>query len=257
MKDRRIHFEGISNARDLGGLISDDGRIVRSGLLIRSANLSHATASDTALLRERYDLHLTIDLRTPMAERKKPDVRIEGVDQRRIPIFEDAMIGVTHEDDRDYARRKTMMPKMTDLYRMMVRDPFCRKRFGQVLMLIMTMKKGSALWHCSEGKDRCGLTTVFLLTALGVTQDQILEDYMMTNEVALARGDMYYQLVMENVGDEQIAASVRDAFIVKEEYLMSALEEITRAYGSVMQYILQGLEIPKEVTDGFRGKMLK
>ena len=38
---------------------------------------------------------------------------------------------------------------------------------------------------------------------------------------------------------------------------MSALEEITRAYGSVMQYILQGLEIPKEVTDGFRGKMLK
>ena len=65
------------------------------------------------------------------------------------------------------------------------------------------------------------------------------------------------QVIMENVGDEQIAASVRDAFIVKEEYLMSALEEITRAYGSVMQYILQGLEIPKEVTDGFRGKMLK
>ena len=43
--------------------------------------------------------------------------------------------------------------------------------------------KGCVLWHCTEGKDRCGLLSAVLLLALGVERSTILEDYLLTNHV--------------------------------------------------------------------------
>ena len=48
---RAIAFEEIENARDLGSLAMQDGKVIRTGLLIRSGNLSKATDSDVALLK--------------------------------------------------------------------------------------------------------------------------------------------------------------------------------------------------------------
>ena len=256
--DRRIPFEGIANARDLGGLISGGGSRVRRGCLIRSANLSRATQADVAKLTEEYRLCIVADLRTSMAAGMKPDVKIEGVAHQALPVFEDAMIGVTHESDRDYAHRKKKMPDMRDLYRMMVTAPECRKNFGRILTMIMQhdFDRGSVLWHCSEGKDRCGLVSAFLLSALDVSRDQIVGDYMITNETALSRAEWYYHQVLQNGGTEEVARSVYDAFVVKEEYLLSAFEMIESQYGSIAGYIREGLGVDRDVIGTFRQVML-
>lgn len=255
--DRRISFEGITNARDLGGLTGAGGKTVRRGKLLRSANLSKATDSDVEKLREVYDLRLVLDLRTGMAAAQKPDVAIEGVHHEVVSIFDDAMIGVTHESDRDYERRKKLMPPMTFLYQMMVTEPSCRAKFHTVLTRIMLQEEGSVLWHCSEGKDRCGLVTLFLLSELQVDREQILEDYLLTNETAFARADYYYRKVLENGGDEAVAVSVRDAFVVKPEYLQSALDVITAEFGDVEHYLTQGLGLSRDLLGRFRERMLE
>lgn len=46
--------------------------------------------------------------------------------------------------------------------------------------------KGSVLWHCTEGKDRCGLLSAVLLLTLGVKRSTIMEDYLLTNRVNAA-----------------------------------------------------------------------
>ena len=146
---RRILFEGISNARDLGGIITETGETLRTGCVIRCANLSGATRNDVRILQERYHLQLILDLRTPMAARMKPDVTIPGAQYDPMPVFDDAMVGVTHERDRDYARRKTRMPDMKQLYALMVTRENCRERFGQVIRKIMRsdFEQGSVLCH--------------------------------------------------------------------------------------------------------------
>lgn len=53
-RDRRILFEGIANARDLGGIRAADGRRIRRGLLLRTGNLSAATEADRKQLQERW-----------------------------------------------------------------------------------------------------------------------------------------------------------------------------------------------------------
>ena len=42
---RELRFEGIPNCRDLGGIRTKDGRVVREGLLLRSAHLARATSA--------------------------------------------------------------------------------------------------------------------------------------------------------------------------------------------------------------------
>ena len=57
-KDRAVHFEGIENARELGGLVMQDGRTIRYGKLVRSGELSQASDADVALLKKRFALSL-------------------------------------------------------------------------------------------------------------------------------------------------------------------------------------------------------
>lgn len=255
---RKIEFEGINNARDLGTLRTKSGKEIRSRCLIRSANLSKATPEDVRKLKEDCRLSLVLDLRTPMARSGKPDVQMEGVTMMPVVIFTDGMIGVTHENDRDYARRKTMMPDMRDLYRMMVSAPECREGFGFALRTIMghDFDRGSVLWHCSEGKDRCGLTAAFLLTALDVEWDAIVEDYLLTNEVNEARAEMYYRLARENGASPEVAASVRAAFLASEEYLNASFDAIRKEYPGDCEYLVRGLGVPEEMIAGFRDRML-
>ena len=255
---RKIEFEGISNVRDLGTLRTKTGKEIRSRCLIRSANLSGAVPEDIRKLKEDCRLSMVLDLRTPMARKRKPDVEIDGVTMMPVVIFTDAMIGVTHDNDRDYERRKTMMPDMRDLYRMMVSAPVCRERFGFVLRTIMEhdFDQGSVLWHCSEGKDRCGLISAFLLTALEVDWDTIVEDYLMTNEVNSARAEDYYRKVLENGASREVAESVKKAFLASEEYLNAAFGYIRREYPGDGEYLVRGLGLTEELIEDFRNRML-
>ena len=139
----------------------------------------------------------------------------------------------------------------------MVLHPHCRASFGKVLGRIMEhdFTQGSVLWHCSEGKDRCGLITAFLLAALGVSDEQILEDYLITNETNLEKADWYYREVMKNGASEEVAESVRDAFVVKEEYLLRAARAIQREYPGG-DYLTAGLGLSGQTLEAFRRKML-
>jgi len=77
---RAIAFDGIENARDMGTLVMPDGQTVRTGMLLRSGNLSKATDGDVAVLKEKYRLTDVFDF------------RFEAVD------FIRAMVGVSREN---------------------------------------------------------------------------------------------------------------------------------------------------------------
>lgn len=55
--DRRIDLEGIDNCRQLGGLPGAEGKHIKNGLLLRSANLFGATARDGKVLTGTYRLN--------------------------------------------------------------------------------------------------------------------------------------------------------------------------------------------------------
>ena len=153
MSNRKIKFEKIWNARDMGGLLNVHGDMISSGLLLRSANLADATEKDKRTLQEQYHIAKIVDLRTEMERKEKPDVF--------------SMAGISHEKSLNKEQILAVIPKLGFLYGQMVTNESCRQNLGMAARSVMEhdFSKGSVLWHCTEGKDRCGLLTAVLLLA--------------------------------------------------------------------------------------------
>ena len=78
-KDRTIVFDGIENARELGGLVMQDGRTIRAGRLVRSGELSAASDRDVSVLKERFALSDVFDFRFEQERSRKPDREMDDV----------------------------------------------------------------------------------------------------------------------------------------------------------------------------------
>ena len=54
--------------------------------------------------------------------------------------------------------------------RTIVSDTTSQRRYGEFLHGVLDAE-GGALWHCSQGKDRCGWGSAFVLAALGASHE--------------------------------------------------------------------------------------
>lgn len=252
---RKIDFEGIENCRDLGGIQCVGGKRIKKGLLFRSASLSGASEKDIRVLTETYRLSRIIDLRTDAERLQKPDPVIDGVEYLALPIFDEATAGITREDG---SQAKLALPDMAELYRTMVTAKACREAFREVLIRIFShdFEQGSILWHCTAGKDRCGLTSALVLAALGVSKEDIMEDYLLTNETCRNEAERIHRYVLSTGRAEAEAAAVREVFLAKRAYLDAALDAVREQSGSTYDFLLKGLHISEEMIARFRNELL-
>ena len=232
----------IQNKRDLGGLKTRDGKTIRTGMLVRSALLAQAEEQDLD------GVATIIDLRT-IAERDEMPDQACGREYLPIPIFEkvnESIDGVSHEKKEE----QSLIPDMAVLYGIMMKQ--YADSFRRVLTAVLEhdYSKGAVLWHCSEGKDRCGMTAALVLEALGVDRDTIMEDYLKTNLVNLPKAEAIREKLQATHGQE-MADGAYQAYIADEKYLRAAWEEMSN------DYISGSLGIPEETLEAFRKTILE
>ena len=95
----KIYLEGADNTRDLGGLKTTEGAVIKDKQLIRSNRLSRITQKDKILLETEYHLQKILDLRTPMEVEQEPDLEVAGAVYENIPFFMESMVGVSREQE--------------------------------------------------------------------------------------------------------------------------------------------------------------
>ena len=228
----------IQNIRDLGGIRTGIGKTIRHGCLVRSANLAQAEAQDLE------GITAVIDLRTSGEREEKPD-RTCGRQYLALPVFEEITAGISHEEGAE----SNGVPNMRFLYGWLVRER--RESFKTILRAVMDhdYASGAVLWHCSEGKDRCGITTALILEMLGVDKTVIMEDYLKTNEINLPKAESIRERLRPARGAE-FAESVYRAYIADREYLEAAWNAMGNDY-------ISQLGITDEMIDAFRAKVLE
>lgn len=248
--NRALCMEGISNCRDLGGLQNTEGRRIRTGLLLRAAHLHSATDRDLAQLSERFHVRCVVDLRTSMERREKPDRLPAGAEQLCCPIFDEATAGITREDGRP---AELIMPDMRVVYRHMVTKPGCLESLRVILgkILEQAAQGNAVLWHCTAGKDRCGVVTALLLSELGVDRESIFADYLLTNLVAIPEADAACARLLAKGHPADAVQLVHEAFIAKEEYLAGVFEELDARFGGAPGFLREELQLPEELLRRF------
>lgn len=246
-----LPVKGIVNARDLGGYAAADGHTIRSGLLIRAASLADATDSDIKYLAQ-IPVVKVIDFRQDFELSGREDKIIPGTEYVRIPINsngnamddEDA-IGVKKQKKFDVRKlimiaafNKKAQQVARDLYPNMVTFESCQKRFARFLrILVESPDSGAVFFHCTQGKDRTGLASAYLLAALGVDRETIIADFDATNAVyekdvkRLSRRVRFW-------GGKEDEIGVVKAFIgANTDNFIKTLNLIDSTYGSMEAYL--------------------
>lgn len=249
IKERILPMEGIHNFRDYGGYAAREGSRFKTGLLYRSGQHLDATPDDLAAVSV-LKLETVIDLRGDSERMHFPCARAENFNAQILfapgetaeqstnaPHLEAAEAVRTAEQARE---------AMAQLYKNM---PF-RPNLVAVLRLYfdaLATRGGTSLIHCLAGKDRTGFAVGLLHKLLGVHDDDIRADYLLTNvagniDKRIAAG----ALVIRGKYGEQIEdEAIRTLMSVEAEYLDNAFTAIKESHGSAATYAEDLLHVTK------------
>ncbi len=269
-RQRVIKFEGVDNARDMGGLVMQDGRTVRFDMLVRSGKLAKATDADVAILQNQYHLSDVFDFRFDLEMTEAPDRVIDGVTYTNLSTMPQAIIKAQAEMGAGsgqlstpgmvetllkYAFDPTAQALAKQLYPLIVTDPQSQANYGKFLRGVLAAK-GGALWHCSEGKDRCGWGSALLLAALGASRQVIVEDFDMSNQSYAKQVEALSEQVRDKDGGAAAVDFIQAMVGVSTPNFEAALDLIDQTYGSMDQYLENQLGFSKEEQTQLRAKYL-
>ena len=146
---RTITIDGVSNSRDLGGLQSSSGQIVKQGLVYRSGQLEGITVKGKEQVKA---LGIKTDL----------DLRNEGLSQSPMG----ANINLIECQGVYYVEAGTG-----------ISDPTCFDRVKSEIVPFADESNYPILFHCTAGRDRTGTLSFLLYALLGVNINDIYRDF--------------------------------------------------------------------------------
>ncbi|MGX4772231.1 tyrosine-protein phosphatase [Bradyrhizobium guangdongense] len=232
---RHLALQGASNFRDLGGYVTYDGRTTRWRHIFRSNHLGQLTAADVEIVRA-LGVRSAFDFRG-VEERATGICAVSEITVHSLPIEPTVIAALRAEVARGALTGPVALELMRESYRNYVRHNThsFRALFGHLLE-----DRAPLVIHCTAGKDRTGFASALILHALGVPDDVIAEDYLLTNS--------HYKRDASSVSD--LPADVLDAIgSVEASFLDAAFDAASRDYGDVETYLRDGLKLrPAERT---------
>jgi protein-tyrosine phosphatase len=226
---RHLALQGASNFRDLGGYPTADGRTTRWRHIFRSNHLGHLTAEDIDVVRA-LGVRSAFDFRGA-EERTAGICVVDEIAVHSLPIEPTVVAALRAELAKGALTAPVALELMRDSYRNYVRHNThsFRALFGHLLE-----DRAPLVIHCTAGKDRTGFASALILHALGVPDDVIAEDYLLTNR--------HYKRDVSSVSD--LPADVLDAIgSVNASYLEAAFQAIDSEYGDIEAYLRDGLKL--------------
>lgn len=247
----------ITNFRDLGGMAADGGKHVRPHRLLRSGQLVGLDQESAQTLTGEYGLSRVVDFRRPFEIQEDPDDDIKGVSFTNIDLL--GMIGARNTSLDDFASLGSVAKvndHMLGTYHDMVLNPGAQRGFGQFLDLVLDNSSGATLFHCFAGKDRTGFAAALILSLLQVDDEQIMADYMKTNQERVVANTALVSRFRAKGYDQESLDALAVALYVKKEYLEYAFELIFSQYGDVCSYARQALGFSRGKIESLRQQLL-
>ncbi|MEX2208344.1 MAG: tyrosine-protein phosphatase [Myxococcota bacterium] len=254
--ERVLPLEGAHNFRDLGGYQASDGRRVRWGRVYRSDDISELSDADIAYL-SRLGLRLVCDFRSA-AERD------DAPDRLPTPAPETALLAISDSSvDPTVLRERILSGDLGELdFAQLLVDgnrsfaSAFSAQYGEMFERLGDAQGLPALLHCTAGKDRTGFGAALVLLALGVPEQTVYDDYLLTNATSAARTErMLWFIRLRSFGRADVGR-IRPLLEARREYLSAGLDEVVRGNGSVDRYLREALGVDDEERAQLRTALL-
>ena len=254
-----IALEGVRNFRDIGGLPTADGRRLRFGRYFRSGHLATPTDADRTALAA-LGIRLVVDLRSPA------DIELDGVDATpegarwiNLPMSDPArhsdFWGEIRKGDISVLRERLGNGRAEKVIAGDYRDQVVTRvdKHAEMLREMIDADGIPVVVHCSAGKDRAGIAAALVQRIAGVSHDDVVANYLVSNEP----GNRYEPNSDKLAMRPGLAELFQPFLEVREEYLRGALEVMDTHWGNFDAYLEQGLGLTPERRERLRATLVE
>lgn len=223
----KYDLTGFSNFRDGGGLPTETGRL-RTQRLLRSDQPSALDAQDVDYLRD-LPLHAVVDLRSEMEVVMAPSpFKANG--------FNVEFHGIVAGSGASMLEGKMTIDLM---YEEMLKNS--GKAFAAAVeALARGVELGSALVHCTAGKDRTGITIAMIQQMLGVPQAAIMESYALTQQNLDGAWKDEKVAQMRDMVGEKLTKEIEPIMVGSPpEAIQKVLDHLQTEFGGAKNYLAE------------------
>ncbi|TCN50912.1 protein-tyrosine phosphatase [Rhodococcus sp. SMB37] len=242
----------VPNFRDVAGTgagyVGAEGARMAKGVFYRADAIVPDDA-DLATL-DALRLEAIYDLRTDEEVGEKPNRLPAGVDYVRIPILS----GNLYEMVDQIGSPEDARNMMREINRAFVTGDVERAAFRDLLTGLATTE-GEQVFHCTAGKDRTGWASMLLQSIAGVDDATIMSDYLLTNEYNKEWAAKTRASIAATQG-EDVAQLFEPLLGVEGSYLQAGIDELETRYGSVADYLTDGLGLSPDTLAALKDKLL-
>lgn len=249
---RKPVIAGAQNFRDLGGYPTKDGRSVKWGSLFRSAVMSEIDHEGTQALRH-MGIVTICDLRTNSERRHRPTKWHEHLPTDLVSCDYESSAGkLSTLAQMESTDASVMRQRVIEAYR-----AFPEEQAANFRLLFRRLADGKVplVFNCSAGKDRTGAAAALILAILNVPREQIIEDFLLTNEWADT-----LERRMSDLDDFRPIFQTRPEvlqpmIVVERTYLENFFERLDVVYGGPEGYVVERLGIGSSELEAIRNSL--
>jgi len=257
-----ITLATLPNLRDAGGWPTADGRRVRTGVLFRSTALDRLDGADADAVAA-LGIRCVVDFRTETERINQPDRTPAGARELVEDVLADSQVAAPAQMQaffRDPAGAVAFLASgraddaMRAAYREFITLPSARAGLGAVYRLLLDDADLPVLYHCTTGKDRTGWATAALLTLLGVSEEDVYREYLLTNEQLLPALEPLFERFAAHGAPRELLVPVLG---VDRSYLDEAFAAVLSGFGTIEAYFADGLGITPAEQASLRDRLLE
>lgn len=252
--ERILKISGGLNFRDMGGYRTVDGRTVRWATLYRSGVMSKIDPSEIATLKSLGIVSIC-DLRTTRERARRPTTWHEGSSVEMLTRDYDMSAGVLKEL---IGERQGSADVIAEHMHVIYRD-LLEEQAESYTALFRRLADGKVplVFNCAAGKDRTGIAAALILSALGVSREDVMADYALTNEFIDGLVDLMRQ---DEDFSEWFSEQPKSAFPLLSadpRYLEVMFVELDERYGGLKHYLADMLHIDEADIESMRRNLLE
>lgn len=179
---RWVHIEGAANTRDAGGYPTHDGRVVKRGMIYRSAKLDRLTDAGAEAYRE-----LGVQTVLDFCNRLTPWPLFGG------DVWSVQFTSSVHGCPMSFSKEGP--PE--EFYVRGVREN--ASSYRKAFEILADGDNYPVLYHCAAGTDRTGVMSAMLLSLLGVDRETIFADFALSAKVDMAGSEEAMNVLLDRI----------------------------------------------------------
>lgn len=227
--ERAIPMQQLANFRDFGGYYNENNRQTQWGKLYRSSSLSYATTMDRKFLNA-LGIKTVIDFSTDNETYRHRTKHILNLPLRENPrstvFFSDKILS------KQMRKNDVIIAQQDNLSFVMEHNA---DYFEQMFDILTDKTNYPVVICCALGKDKTGVASALVLSALGIGREQIISDFLLSNQ--LIDYDIFLPNTEVYFSDYDVQETMTAMLSAHQEVITYILDRINKQYGSMNKFL--------------------